>query len=121
MTTPRQRDRGLNRVSRLTRWCVVGATAATGLFGVLLARPATTSAKSTAETSTDGIAGTGSPATAGKSATGSGKSPSTTAPSKSGGSSSAGRQSQSAPSQLQTPSQAPQRSGRSSRATSGGS
>ena len=118
MTTPRQRDRSLDRVSRITRWSIVGAAAATGLFGFLLARPTATAAKATATGTTDDQSGV---------VAGSGATPTTRAGS-SGSSSSAGsstsgstsRSSRTTP-QPQAPSQAPQRSSRSSRATSGGS
>ena len=110
MTTPRQRDRGLDRVSRITRWSIVGATVATGLFGFLLACPPTT-AKATATGTTDDQSGA---------AIGSGSTPTTQAGSSGSSSGSTNRSSRTTP-QLQAPSQSPQRSSRPSRATSGGS
>ena len=112
MSTPRQRDHGLNRVSRVTRWFAVGAAAATGLFAFLLARPV---ASATAHTSDSATSDEGT-------ATGA-VGPATTLPASAGssssGSSSAKRTSPTT--QLQSPAAAPQRTSRRARANSGGS
>jgi hypothetical protein len=105
MTSPHQRDRGLDRVSRLTRWGVVIATAATGLFGFLLARPAATARVTTTSATDDqGSASLGA-------------APTTTAPA----ASSSKSKTKTTQPQLRAPAQQPQRSSRPPRVTSGGS
>jgi len=97
-------------VSRLTRWGIVVATAATGLFGFLLARPVTTSAHVATSAGTDDQGGESvgvTPTTAG----------SATAPA-------AGKTKSKTPTtqqQLQAPVQQPQRSNRHTQTTTGGS
>jgi len=73
-TTPRQRDRHLNRVSRITRWLVVAAAGATGLFTFLLARPQPSAAKATANASGSTAAGSTATTAGSSSAKSSGKS-----------------------------------------------
>lgn len=51
MHTPRDRDRGLRRVSTATQWLVGGAVVGAGLFAALLARPHDSTA--TTDTTTD--------------------------------------------------------------------
>jgi hypothetical protein len=110
MTTPRQRDHGLHRVSRVTRWFAVGAAAATGIFAFLLARPV-----ASAPTQTDSApAGDG---------TSTGAATANPLPGSSGsGSSASSSGKRTTPnSQLKSPTTVPQRSSRRARASSGGS
>ncbi len=104
------RDIGLRRLSRLTRWMIAGAVAASGLFAAVAAnaRPGTTHPSSTAAGS--GAAGSNT------SATGSGSSgaATTSTSASSSGNASSGAQG------LQAPAQAPQ-SAAAPQVSSGGS
>ena len=51
--TSHQRDRHLDRVTRITRWTVAAAAAATGLFAFLLAQPQASAAKATSTGTAD--------------------------------------------------------------------
>jgi len=57
MLTPRDRDRGLRRVSTATQWLVGGAVVGAGLFAALLARPHDTTV--TTNTTTDATTSSG--------------------------------------------------------------
>ena len=110
MTTPRERDHGLNRASRVTRWFAVAAAAATGLFAFLLARPvASATPRASDSTTSDNGSATGAVGSA------------SSVPGSSGSSGSSSARRTSPTTQLQSPSAAPQRSNRRSRASSGGS
>ncbi|MEI7591941.1 MAG: hypothetical protein WCK41_01830 [Actinomycetes bacterium] len=115
MTTPHQRDHGLGRVSRLTRWVVVVAAAATGVFGFVLARPAPTSANSSSADDGSTSVANDSPAASGSKA-----SNATTSTIRSGSASAATGQSRSTV-PLRPPVQTPQPTKRAARARSGGS